>query len=121
MPGPKGRGRVTPSQAGRKLPGVCREHVPPAKAKICSELHGNMQRSAETTDPVYSIRQQRITVNRQQICNTNYIHWRPHSSRNMVPLNPDRYATNQDALVKLIAFAGNMTISNRALQGAVVA
>lgn len=53
--------------------------------------------------------------------NTNYISWRPHAQRNMVPLNPDRYAVNQDALVKFIAFAGNMTVSNRSLQGVIVA
>ncbi len=35
----------------------------------------------------------------------------------MVPLNPDRFATNQDALVKLIAFAGNLCSSNLQLQG----
>lgn len=48
--------------------------------------------------------------------NTNYIHFRPHSKRNMVPLSPDRYATNQDAHVKLIGWAGNMTVSNAQLQ-----
>lgn len=53
--------------------------------------------------------------------NTKYIHYRPHARRNMVPLNPDRYATNQDAFVKLIAWAGNMTVSNRSLQGVIVA
>lgn len=49
--------------------------------------------------------------------NTNYIHYRPHKDRNMVPLGADRYATNQDAIVKLIAWAGNMTVSNASLQG----
>ena len=53
--------------------------------------------------------------------NTNFLHWRPHAKRNMVPLNPDRYAVNQDAFVKLIAFAGNMTSSGRQFQGAIVA
>lgn len=53
--------------------------------------------------------------------NTNYLHWRPHSQRNMVPLNPDRFAVNQDAYTRLIAFAGNATCSNRSLQGAMVA
>jgi hypothetical protein len=53
--------------------------------------------------------------------NTEYIHFRPHSKRNFVPLNPDRYSTNQDAMVKLLAFAGNMTIRNRSLQGVIVA
>jgi len=29
--------------------------------------------------------------------NTKYLHWRPHSRRNMVPLDPDRFSVNQDA------------------------
>jgi len=49
--------------------------------------------------------------------NTDYIFCRPHRNRNMVPLDPDRFSTNQDAMVKLIAWAGNMTTSNAALQG----
>lgn len=53
--------------------------------------------------------------------NTDYIHFRPHRDRNFVPLDPDRYATNQDAMVKLIGWAGNMTLSNGALQGVITA
>lgn len=53
--------------------------------------------------------------------NTDYVKFRPHKNRNMVPLNPDRFATNQDALVKLIGWMGNMTISNRSLNGVIVA
>lgn len=49
--------------------------------------------------------------------NTKYIHWRPHSRRNMVPLDPDRFSVNQDAMVRLIGWAGNMTLSNAFLQG----
>lgn len=49
--------------------------------------------------------------------NCDYIHWRPHKDRDMVPLNPDRFATNQDAVVKLLAFAGNCTMSNAFVQG----
>ena len=49
--------------------------------------------------------------------NTDYIHFRPHKDRNMVPINPDRYSTNQDAMVKLLGWAGNMTLSNASLQG----
>lgn len=49
--------------------------------------------------------------------NTDYIHYRPHADRNMVALDPDRFSTNQDALVKLIGWAGNMTGSNLSLQG----
>lgn len=49
--------------------------------------------------------------------NTDYLYMRPHSKRQMVPLSPDRFSTNQDAMVKLIAWAGNMTTSGRKFQG----
>lgn len=50
--------------------------------------------------------------------NSDYIHYRPHSARNMVPLSPNRrYATNQDAEVQIIAWAGNLTCSGRMFQG----
>lgn len=53
--------------------------------------------------------------------NTKYLALRPHRNRDMVPLNPDRFSTNQDALVKLIAWAGNLTVRNRRLQGVICA
>lgn len=49
--------------------------------------------------------------------NTNYIYWRPHRDRNMVPLDPDRFSVNQDAMVKLVGVAGNACLSNGFLQG----
>lgn len=49
--------------------------------------------------------------------NTNYIHYRPHSDRNMVPIGGERMTSNQDATVKLIGWTGNMTGSNLSLQG----
>lgn len=50
--------------------------------------------------------------------NTDYIHYRPHSARNMVPLSPNkRYATNQDAEVQILAWAGNLTTSGAQFQG----
>lgn len=50
--------------------------------------------------------------------NTDYLHFRPHKDRNMVVLDPnDRVSTNQDAIIKLTGWAGNMTISNCFLQG----
>jgi hypothetical protein len=49
--------------------------------------------------------------------NSNYIHWRPHSQRNMVPLDPDRFSVNQDAMVRILGWAGNLTMSNAFLQG----
>lgn len=49
--------------------------------------------------------------------NTRYLFWRPHARRNMVPLDPDRFSVNQDAMIRLIGWAGNMTINNAFLQG----
>jgi hypothetical protein len=50
--------------------------------------------------------------------NTDYIFYRPHAQRNMVPLSPDRrYSTNQDAEVQIIAWAGNLTTSGSQFQG----
>lgn len=50
--------------------------------------------------------------------NTEYLHYRPHSEYVKGPQpSEDRFATNQDAVVKLILWAGNMTVSNSALQG----
>lgn len=57
------------------------------------------------------------TTDRMYFLNTNYLYFRPHASRNFVPIGGERMATNQDAMVKLIGFAGNMTCSNRFLQG----
>lgn len=48
--------------------------------------------------------------------NTDYLFFRPHAERNFTPIGDDRFAVNQDAMVKLIGFAGNMTVSNRRLQ-----
>jgi hypothetical protein len=50
--------------------------------------------------------------------NTKYLHYRPHSARNFVPLAPNkRYAINQDAEVQIMAWAGNLTCSGRQFQG----
>lgn len=50
--------------------------------------------------------------------NSSYLHYRPHANRNMVPLSPNRrYATNQDAEVQILAWAGNLTCSGAAFQG----
>lgn len=56
-------------------------------------------------------------LNTMYFLNTDYIFFRPHVDRNFAPLGDDRMAVNQDAMVKLIGFAGNMTVSNRRLQG----
>lgn len=56
-------------------------------------------------------------TNSMYFLNTDYIFLRPHVDRFFAPLGDDRYAVNQDAMVKLVGFAGNMTVSNRRLQG----
>lgn len=55
-------------------------------------------------------------ANHMYFLNCNYIHYRPHKNRNMVPLGDKRFSTNQDAEVNLLGWAGNMTISNPRLQ-----
>lgn len=52
------------------------------------------------------------------LLNTKYIFLRPHSKRNMVPLNPNkRYAVNQDAEVQILAWAGNLAMNGGRYQG----
>jgi hypothetical protein len=57
------------------------------------------------------------TATYMYLLNTNYIFFRPHKERNFVPIGGERQAINQDAIVKLYGFAGNMTTSNAQLQG----
>jgi hypothetical protein len=60
-------------------------------------------------------------ANHMYFLNTDYIKFRPHRRRNMVPIGDERMAVNQDAMVKLIGFAGNLTLSNALLQGVLIA
>ncbi len=55
-------------------------------------------------------------INHMYALNTDYIKYRPSSSRNMEPLE-NVQSINQDATVQLITWAGNMTLSNGQLQG----
>ena len=57
------------------------------------------------------------TSNHMWFLNTDYMFFRPHKDRNFVPIGGERQAINQDAVVKLIGFAGNLTCSNQQLQG----
>jgi len=52
---------------------------------------------------------------------TKYCFLRPHKDRNFVPIGGERQAVNQDAVVKLIGWAGNFTMSNSFLQGVLIA
>ena len=53
--------------------------------------------------------------------NTNYIFFRPHKDRNFVPIGGERQAVNQDAIVKLIGWAGNLTSSGPQFCGVLTA
>jgi hypothetical protein len=53
--------------------------------------------------------------------NTKYIFFRPHAARNFVPIGGDRQAVNQDAVVKLIGWAGNLTSSGPQFCGVLIA
>lgn len=57
-----------------------------------------------------------LPASRMYALNTDYLFWRPHPARNFVPL-PSRNSINQDAMIVPMVFAGNLTCSNRALQG----
>ena len=45
------------------------------------------------------------------LLNTKYLNFRPHRDRNFVPIGGERQSVNQDAVVKLIGWAGNVTCS----------
>jgi hypothetical protein len=51
------------------------------------------------------------------LLNTDYIFFRPHKERNFVPIGGERQSINQDAIVKLYGWSGNLTCSNSFLQG----
>ncbi len=53
--------------------------------------------------------------------NTKYLFWRPYSKRDMVTLDPKRFAVNQDASVTILAWAGNLCCSGSQFQGRMVA
>ena len=57
------------------------------------------------------------TATYMYMLNTNYIFLRPHKERNFVPIGGERQSINQDAIVKLYGWAGNLTTSNCFLQG----
>lgn len=48
--------------------------------------------------------------------NTDYLKWRPHATRNFTTLD-DKMSFNQDATVKTVVWAGNLTCNASFLQG----
>lgn len=57
-----------------------------------------------------------LSSSRMYFLNTNYLYLRPYPERDMKPIGDDRFSVNQDAMVKLVGWAGNMTMSNAFLQ-----
>ncbi len=53
--------------------------------------------------------------------NTDYFFYRPHRDRNFVPIGGERQSVNQDAVVKLIGWAGNLTSSGPQFSGVLIA
>jgi hypothetical protein len=45
---------------------------------------------------------------------------RPHKERNFKLIGGERMAINQDAIYKIIGWAGNLTMSNAQLQGVLI-
>ena len=62
----------------------------------------------------------RCPENKIYFLNTDYIYLRNHKERNMKVIGGERMAINQDALYKIIGWAGNMTMSNASLQGVLI-
>lgn len=59
-----------------------------------------------------------IPANHMYFLNTDYLYLRPHSARNVVPLEK-KASLNQDAMVVPLVWAGNLTCSNADVQGVV--
>lgn len=59
-------------------------------------------------------------ANHMYFLNTDYIFLRPAKGKEFVPLG-EKSSVNQDAIVMPVVWAGNMTVSNRSLQGVIVA
>ena len=60
------------------------------------------------------------TENHMYFLNTDYLYLRTHKDRDMKVIGGDRTAVNQDALYRIIGWAGNLTMSNAALQGVLI-
>ena len=58
--------------------------------------------------------------NHMYFLNTDYLYLRTHKERDMKVIGGDRTAVNQDVLYRIIGWAGNLTMSNAALQGVLI-
>ena len=58
-----------------------------------------------------------IPANTMYFVNSDYLFYRPSAKRNFKVIGGERTNINQDALIRIMAWAGNMTINNSSLQG----
>lgn len=58
-----------------------------------------------------------IDPNTMYFLNSKYIFFRPHRDRNFVAIGGDRQSVNQDAVVRLIGWAGNLTCGGAQFNG----
>lgn len=56
-------------------------------------------------------------TNRMYFINTKYLKFRPHRERNFTPIGGDRQSVNQDAIVRLMGWAGALTCSGAQFSG----
>jgi hypothetical protein len=103
-----------------EIPGVCNEHVPSPEGKICSGLHGNMQRATEMIAPVQVLAHSASIYEQVTDRNTDYLELVVHEDADLEMVDEIR-PYNQDAVVMPILWMGNLTLSNRHLQGVVKA
>lgn len=80
-------------------------------------LDGGLYSGGDTVDSTWS----GASSSHMYFLNTNYIFFRPHKDRNFVPIGGERQAVNQDAIVKLIGWAGNLTSSGPQFCGVLTA
>ena len=59
-----------------------------------------------------------VPANKMYFINTSYLRLEVAADRNFVPLD-SRMSVNQDAMVVPMVWSGNLTCSNRALQGVI--
>lgn len=58
-----------------------------------------------------------IPANTMYFLNSDYFAYRPHKDRDFKTIGGNRANANQDAIVRLMAWAGNMVITNASLNG----
>lgn len=80
-------------------------------------LDGGIYTGGDSVNPTWS----GASATRMYFLNTNYLFLRPHADRNFVPIGGERQAVNQDAVVKLIGWAGNLTSNGPQFNGVLTA